>query len=289
MHLKQNSSKWLEWRTKGIGASDAPIILGVSPWKTPYKLWLEKMTGQSDFKGNEATERGHALEDVARQCAEKQLDTLFFPQCLEHEKFDWMRASLDGINLDKKILEIKCPFRPENPNSDHQLAKQGKIPEKYWPQLQHQLEVAKANEGWYFSFDGVDGVSIPFNRDDKYIADLLEKERIFWECVQMRTPPKMTEKDYKIIEEADALKKSQKILKLRKNLEAIHAELDPLEEELKEKYCQDMCAVIGNLKFTRFVRKGNVNYGMIKELQDVDLEKYRNSSIVTVRISSISD
>lgn len=69
--MKQNTKEWLEWRSQGIGASDAPIIMGASPWKTPYKLWLEKTTGQSDFQGNEATERGHALEDSARQCAEK--------------------------------------------------------------------------------------------------------------------------------------------------------------------------------------------------------------------------
>lgn len=288
MQLKQNSPEWLEWRNKGIGASDAPIIMGLSPWKTPYRLWLEKTTGKSDFQGNRATERGHELEDTARKCAEKKLSKMFFPHCFEHKVYDWMRASLDGISLDGYLLEIKCPYRPEHPNSDHQKAKQGKIPDKYYPQLQHQLEVSQVDKGWYFSFDGDDGIAIPFERDEKFIADLLEKEKAFWECVQTLKAPKMTEKDYQVVKEQEALKKSQKILELRKKLEAIHAELDPLEKEIKEKYCQETCAVIGDLRFTRFVKKGNINYDLVPQLQGVNLEKYRNSSVVGFRISHIS-
>lgn len=285
--MQQNTAEWLEWRNKGIGASDAPIIMGVSPWKTPYKLWLEKTTGQSDFQGNEATERGHALEDAARRCAEKQLSRLFLPHCKEHQKRPWMRASLDGISMDKEILEIKCPYKPNRLDSDHQKTKEGKIPEKYWPQLQHQLEVYGARKGWYFSFDGQEGVAIPFERDEKFISELLKKEKAFWECVQELKAPKLTEKDYQIIEEVEALKKSQKVLELKKQLEAIHAELDPLEEELKDRYCQNTCALIGDLKFTRFVRKGMINYNLVPQLKGVNLEKYRNPSIISYRVSSI--
>jgi putative phage-type endonuclease len=285
--MQQNTSEWLEWRNNGIGASDAPIIMGVSPWKTPYKLWLEKTTGQSDFSGNAATERGHALEDSARQCAEKHLSRLFLPQCSEHQKHPWMRASLDGISMDREILEIKCPYKPDHPSSDHNIAKQGKIPEKYYPQLQHQLEVAQAEKGWYFSFDGEDGVAVPFERDEDLIAELLEKEQAFWACVQEFKPPKMLDQDYQVIEEQEAIKKARKVFKLKKQLEVIQAELDPLEQELKDQYCKERCALIGDLRFTRFVRKGNINYNSVTELQGVNLEKYRNPSIVSFRISSV--
>ena len=136
--MKQNTKEWLKWRSQGIGASDAPIIMERSPWKTPYKLWLEKTTGQSDFQGNEATERGHALEDSARQCAEKQLSRLFLPHCKEHKKYPWMRASLDGLSMDKEILEIKCPYKPQTPNpktpkpknKNQKIKKQKKIKKK---------------------------------------------------------------------------------------------------------------------------------------------------------------
>ena len=42
IELTQNTPEWLEFRRKKIGASDAPIILEVSTWKTPYQLWLVK-------------------------------------------------------------------------------------------------------------------------------------------------------------------------------------------------------------------------------------------------------
>src|SRR3990167_10286820 len=34
---------WLEARRQGLGASDAPVILGLSPWKTPLALYAEKL------------------------------------------------------------------------------------------------------------------------------------------------------------------------------------------------------------------------------------------------------
>jgi len=108
--LNQNSNEWLEWRFRGIGASDAPIIMGRSPWKTPYKLWIEKTTGISDFSGNKATQRGHDLEESARQTAELELSMVFLPKCYEHDEYPWMRASLDGIGLERHA-GILIPFR----------------------------------------------------------------------------------------------------------------------------------------------------------------------------------
>src|SRR5581483_972237 len=31
--LRQGTQEWLGWRNQGIGASDAPIIMGENPWK----------------------------------------------------------------------------------------------------------------------------------------------------------------------------------------------------------------------------------------------------------------
>jgi len=286
INLNQNSREWLEWRKGGIGASDAPIIMGRSPWKTPYKLWVEKTTGRSDFKGNKATERGHDLEELARECAEKDMQTMFLPKCYQHDEYPWMRASLDGINMEGEILEIKCPFTPHSPKSDHQTALNGKIPEKYFFQLQHQLEVSGAKKGFFYSFDGEQGVAIPFERDEEFIADMLEKEKSFWECVQSLTPPKMTEKDCQLIEDKEALVKAKKVVELRKRLEGIQGELEPLEEDLKG-YAQERNAIIGGLRVTRFVRKGGINYNAIPELDSVDLEGYRKQASIGFRLSEV--
>jgi putative phage-type endonuclease len=57
---------WLEFRKGGIGSSDAPIIAGVSPYSTPYQLWEIKTRRKTEWIGNFATRRGHAVEPKAR-------------------------------------------------------------------------------------------------------------------------------------------------------------------------------------------------------------------------------
>ena len=52
-----------------LGGSDAAAALGLSPWKTPVELWLEK-TGKkpSEIPDNIPMAVGRALEDfVAKQ------------------------------------------------------------------------------------------------------------------------------------------------------------------------------------------------------------------------------
>jgi hypothetical protein len=45
-----------------IGASDVPVILGLSPWQTPAQLWARKVGLLTRDEGNAATARGHMLE-----------------------------------------------------------------------------------------------------------------------------------------------------------------------------------------------------------------------------------
>ena len=56
---------WLESRRLGIGGSDVAAILGFSPYKSPYQLWLDK-TGRSERKEsqNESAHFVNLLEDV---------------------------------------------------------------------------------------------------------------------------------------------------------------------------------------------------------------------------------
>ena len=40
--LNQRSDEWLNWRSLGVTATDIPVILGLSPYKTVWQLWAEK-------------------------------------------------------------------------------------------------------------------------------------------------------------------------------------------------------------------------------------------------------
>ena len=37
-----NDQEWMDMRKSGIGGSDASAILGLSPWKSPMDIWLDK-------------------------------------------------------------------------------------------------------------------------------------------------------------------------------------------------------------------------------------------------------
>lgn len=61
---------WLKERQRGIGGSDDAAIAGVSRWKSPVAVWLDK-TGQVEpEEAGEAAYWGTMLEDiVAREFA----------------------------------------------------------------------------------------------------------------------------------------------------------------------------------------------------------------------------
>ena len=190
--MKQNTPQWLEYRKTKIGASDASAIMGVSPWSSPYDLWLEKMGMAPEKTMTPAMQRGIDLQDKALDCFAKMTGLDTFPDVKVHPKYDFMIASLDGITLDgHAIVEVKCPGQ-----KTHEIASlYNRVPDHYIPQLQHQMEVCGHDRIYYFSFDGENGVVIQVLRDDSYIKELLEKETAFWYCMQNGIPPAMIERD----------------------------------------------------------------------------------------------
>jgi putative phage-type endonuclease len=182
--MKQGTEEWKQFRRSKICASDAPVIMGVSPWSSPLKLYEEKIFG-FEIEDNPYMKRGRDLEPLALQAFEKQFNVELFPMVVCHPSISWMAASMDGLSLDKSIgLEIKCPGK-----RDHFMSMNGIIPEKYIPQLQHQMEVCGLDSINYYSFDGQSGVNLIVIRDQDYINQLLDKEFEFWQCLLNLKPP----------------------------------------------------------------------------------------------------
>jgi len=82
----QRSPEWFAWRRGDdlgdgprITASEIGIILGISPYKTAHRLWLEK-TGQADPPPpNWGQQRGIDLEDTARLAYVRKTGNLVEP------------------------------------------------------------------------------------------------------------------------------------------------------------------------------------------------------------------
>lgn len=195
--VKQNSKEWREWRGKGLGASDAPAVMGDSPWTTPFQLWLEK-TGLMDRPpANEfqvaAMKRGNELEPIARKMFEERMGKLY-PSISAHDtKYEFLRASFDGFNVEENtILEIKCPGKV-----DHDKAILGKVPTKYKAQVQQQLYISGATKLYYFSWDGKSeiGALVEVLPDLGYYSRLETAMVDFWARVVNRVPPEVTTKE----------------------------------------------------------------------------------------------
>jgi putative phage-type endonuclease len=70
VNLVQGSTEWHEHRRNHRNASETPIVLGVSPWCTPYQLWQQKL-GLAKPEVNGAMLRGTELEPAARAAYER--------------------------------------------------------------------------------------------------------------------------------------------------------------------------------------------------------------------------
>lgn len=280
MTIRQNTPEWLQMRKEKVGASDAPVIMEVSPWKTPYQLWQDKLSTTVPTQ-NYAMMRGHEMEPVARAAFEKTMDLLVTPMVKIHPKHEWMMASLDGVDPSgEHIVEIKCAGK-----DDHALAVSGQIPQKYYPQLQHQLEVCQLERAYYFSFDGFNGVVVMVHRDEKYIKEMISKEQEFLECVNEFNPPKLTERDY-------VQKNDQSWLDIALKWRSINQQMQLLEKQEKSmreqliSLSENQNCIGGGIKISKSIRKGTVDYTKIPEFINVNLDDYRKSPVEYWKIIS---
>jgi len=281
-----NRSEWLKERKKGIGASDAPIIMGVSPYSTPYQLWLEKISPDvAEEKNTFILEKGLRLEPMALALIEFELGKSFQTQYMAAlEDVPWLRATLDGYSECGEIIEIKYmgaePHRP------------GNVPEQYFPQLQHQMLVTGKPFVWFCSFnpDAEKKLHITkVERDDTYIKDYLEKAKDFWQKVLDRRPPDLTPKDSKKIRDSHLIALANEYAENDATLE----KLETRQEEIKKLLLEDdkikshANVECGRVKILQIQRTGNVNYKAVPELKGVDLEKYRAKPVIYSKISII--
>lgn len=55
---------WLEYRKLGIGGSDASVVCGISRYKSPVELWMEKTNQLPQQEAGEAPYWGTILEAI---------------------------------------------------------------------------------------------------------------------------------------------------------------------------------------------------------------------------------
>ena len=176
VNLEQGTPAWLNWRSQGIGASDAPTIMGENPWKSAAQL-LEEKSGKPKPSSNAAMARGSALEPEARRRFESKFGLSVEPACMQSLGMEWLRASVDGIAADaSRVVEIKC-----GDSVYRKISQSRQVPSYYVGQLQHILAVTNFEtiDFWCYLPNRPEAHVVVL-RDQNYIDRLLEVEHAFW-------------------------------------------------------------------------------------------------------------
>jgi putative phage-type endonuclease len=279
----QGSKEWHILRKNHIGASDAPVIMnGVHFDKTRYMLWKEKLDLQfEEAAPTGAMQYGNRMEEPARRAYEAYTGNFVTPEVVFHPSRKFMMASLDGLTPNGDIaVELKNAGR-----QDHEVARSGRVPEHYYPQVQHQLACLGFNSLHYYSFNSGEGLLVEVERDEKFIERLYLEEGNFWEInVQGLVEPELTDRDFVRLTERDWTE-------LAEGWGAVNRQMDELERKEKE-YRAAMIAKAagrnvwgGGVKLQTIVRKGNVDYKAIPELKGVNLDAYRKEPVSSWRIT----
>lgn len=140
----QGSQAWHQHRRDHFNASDAPAMMGVSPYKSRTELLRELATGIAPEVTPETQllfDDGHRCEALARPVAEKIVGDEFYPIVVANGR---LSASLDGATLEGKILfehkrlnaELRAAIRQQGGNANEFL------PPLYRVQMEQQLYCA---------------------------------------------------------------------------------------------------------------------------------------------------
>lgn len=301
----QGSQEWLAWRGKGLGSSDAAVLLGWSPWKNISQLLEEKLGLWKPTFGAQqmaAMNRGKELEPKIRYWYEQNIRAgVSFPDGIAtHPLNEYLRTSFDGINREftntedgskGRVIEIKAPNM-----KDHALAQMGEITEKYVPQCQWHLMVGQVPWGDYISrgSDGTNAV-VAFCTDKEMQEELERRAIIFKKHVETRTPItvwerwerplggpiNLAEPQTKPVEDHPAIADQEveaivaEALVAQVEADAATARYEALKERVKKILGGSDRMEKGEAVFGYNTRKGNVDYNVIPELIGLDLEQFR--------------
>lgn len=244
-------SAWLEARRSGIGGSDAPAILGVSKWSTPYRVWQEKRGELVETPENWSMIWGTQMEPRLRQFySDATGRDVLMPETphhiIRHPKYPFMIATPDGGTADERLVEIKTSKSKDGwgePGTDA-------IPQAYAIQVQHYMcvtgfRVADVVLGIYGSEPAIYHVEA----DDELHELIIDAEAEFWKHVESGEPPEPTSyadviARYGRRSKADAVIADREAVYAVETLRDLNAQAKRLDESI-ERYKADIMRALG--------------------------------------------
>lgn len=218
-----NEESFHKSRLKNLGASDFPILLGLSKFCTPYELWRIKSGRQEPFQGNESTKWGHNLEPVIlgsyiREVEsdyweqeflidyflnknERRFDykprTFFYPFTeFYHPDIPWAVSHPDMIDLHRDCnIEAKSGRRFANIRRNEMdgfntdCSDESGIPLKYYVQIQWQMLCSGLDKTILRALIDNEELSYEINANKKIQEKLIDIGSRFMFCLKKDQEP----------------------------------------------------------------------------------------------------
>lgn len=186
-----------EQRREGLGSSDAAPAVGLSPWKTQFQLYLEKLgeaptiDRERELSGALFIELGNAVEPVALSAFTRR--TKFQVSDRQRRVVDpnWSRrwVRVDGLSSDGGLIEAKSVGFADPEEWGDEL-EDGAVPLHYLIQTQHGLACTELPHAWMpLIVSNRQFRLYRIKRDEELIQLLTKREREFWTRVEARDPP----------------------------------------------------------------------------------------------------
>ena len=159
LNVQQGSPEWMEARAKRFNASEAPAMMGVSPYMTRTELLRQKATGiipEVDANTQRLFARGHETEAMARPLAEKLIGKMLAPLVATDDSGKFL-ASSDGVTVSDDFVNLLCDIGFEHKFWNEEIAAlvaTGEVPESHKPQLDHQFLVFNFEKILFVCSDG---------------------------------------------------------------------------------------------------------------------------------------
>lgn len=253
-------------RSKFLGGSDAPVVLGISKWRTPAQLAEEKRRPRVEDDGKAESRkpqllRGKRWEPVAREMLVDRLiemghdvRVIATNQSYKDKEHPFLAAEIDAeLMFDGE--HVNCEIKTVHPfalkewgivDADSLI---NSLPIYYEAQVQHGMMVSGRDRCIACALVGADFVvPIVTDRDDALIAEIRRREIEFWQRYVLggETPPAINFDDVKRLYKADldAIEATPDVQSASLRLRAVRAEIKARELEV-EALCFDIGRFMG--------------------------------------------
>lgn len=200
MTAADDRADWLTQRRTGVGGSDVAAVLGLSPWRTPYDVYLDKLGEATKELTSQAAHFGNRLEAVvADEFSERTgirctMQEHMYRNPLSH----WEIANIDRYAGPGAILECKTARLADGwgPSQEEEI-KAGEVASDHEIPIYYETQIQ-----WYMGLLGVpvcyvavliggqDFRIYKVSRDPEIFEKIRAKVKTFWlEHVEKHVPP----------------------------------------------------------------------------------------------------